>query len=424
MRRRLGGITASLLVLGLLAGCSTEGDFPPRQLPPAPANSIFVSRGDTLNSLAEQYHVSTQELISLNGLAPPYTLHPGQRLTLPAARTYQVKAGDTVYGIARQLNVDMAEIIRLNGLQQPYMLRVGQNLQLPAGGAASPAPAQVASAPVPAPARKPDMPPATSSAPPARATRPSVEATPLDPPAAPAINKPAPASPAPVATANNRPSASGTAPVPGKRGVEAESLAPPPGSGTGTASAANGNGNGGAVPVVPAARQPAPLAPPPAPSEQTLPPAAGNTAQVATAAAPSLAKPDEAPPPRTAARFMWPLRGEILSTYGAKPGGLRNDGINIAASQGTAVAAAESGIVAYAGNELKSFGNLVLIRHDGGWVTVYAHLADIGVQQGQRVTRGQPIGTVGQTGNVRSPQLHFAVRKGDQVVDPMGQLEK
>lgn len=414
MKKHAGILTASLLVMGLLAGCSTEGDLPHKAIPAAPSNAIFVSRGDTVQTIADQYHVSAQDLISLNGLAPPYTLRPGQRLTLPTPRTYQVKAGDTVYGIARQMNLDMAEIIRLNGLQPPYMLRVGQNLQMPGSG--GPAPAQVATAnPAPAPARKPDMPPATSSAPPARATRPSVETAPLDPPA-PVASKPVTSTPA-----MNHMAAPSPAPVTGKRGVEAESLSPPPT----TAAQPNSGSTASANPVVPATRQPAPIAP--APSPAPAPSAAAPTAtppapQVATAV--PLAKPDEAPPPRTAARFMWPLRGEIISTYGTKPGGLRNDGINIAAAQGTAVAAAESGIVAYAGNQLKSFGNLVLIRHDGGWVTVYAHLADIGVQQGQRVTRGQPIGTVGQTGNVRSPQLHFAVRKGDQVVDPMGQLEK
>jgi len=413
MSKRLGGLAATLLVLGLLAGCSTEGDLPRKAPPPAPSNAIFVSRGDTVQTIADQYHVPTQDLISLNGLAPPYTLRPGQRLTLPTPHTYQVKAGDTVYGIARQMNLDMAEIIRLNGLQPPYMLRVGQSLQMPGSSSSGP-PAQVATAnPAPAPARKPEMPPATSSAPPARATRPSVEAAPLDPPTPVAAK---PVTPAPVPSHAAAPS---PAPVTGKRGVEAESLAPPPsvtqpGGGNGNATASS------ATPVVPAARQPAPT--PAAPPPSAVVPAQTPVPQVA--AAPTLAKPDEAPPPRTAARFMWPLRGEIISTYGTKPGGLRNDGINIAAAQGSGVAAAESGIVAYAGNQLKSFGNLVLIRHDGGWVTVYAHLADIGVQQGQRVTRGQPIGTVGQTGNVRSPQLHFAVRKGDQVVDPMGQLEK
>ncbi|WP_173012524.1 LysM peptidoglycan-binding domain-containing M23 family metallopeptidase [Niveispirillum sp. SYP-B3756] len=409
---RLAAIAVPLLTLGLLSGCSTQGDLPHTALPSPPANAIFVSRGDTLQAIAAQYHVSTQDLISLNGLTPPYTLHPGQRLTLPTPRTYQVKAGDTVYGIARQMNVDMAEIIRLNGLQPPYMVRVGQQLQMPGGGGG--APTQVASSvnQAPAPARKPDMPPATSSAPPARAPRPSVEAVPLDPPA-PVAAKPLTPTPVPVRPTVTSPPATSPAPTAGKRGVEAETLAPPPAAPVPHASNGNGTASNATAPVLPANRQPAPVSPAPV----TTP-----APQVATAA--PLAKPDDAPPPRTAARFMWPLRGEIISTYGAKPGGLRNDGINIAASQGTAVAAAEAGIVAYAGNQLKSFGNLVLIRHDGGWVTVYAHLADIGVQQGQRVTRGQSIGTVGQTGNVRFPQLHFAVRKGDQVVDPMGQLEK
>lgn len=130
------------------------------------------------------------------------------------------------------------------------------------------------------------------------------------------------------------------------------------------------------------------------------------------------------PPPRAGGRFAWPVRGPILSDYGPKPDGLRNDGINIGAAKGTPVKAADNGIVAYAGNQLRAFGNLVLIRHDGGLVTVYGHLDSMSVEQGQRVTKGQAIGTVGQTGNVRSPQLHFGLRKGETPLNPTDQLER
>ena len=99
-----------------------------------------------------------------------------------------------------------------------------------------------------------------------------------------------------------------------------------------------------------------------------------------------------------------------------------NDGINISVPEGTQVKAAESGVVAYAGSELKGYGNLVLIRHPNGFVTAYAHNGDITVKRGDQVTRGQTIAKSGQSGNVSSPQLHFELRKGSTPVDPTNYL--
>ena len=112
--------------------------------------------------------------------------------------------------------------------------------------------------------------------------------------------------------------------------------------------------------------------------------------------------------------FRWPAHGRIIQ--GFKAGG--NDGINIAVPEGTAVKAAESGVVAYAGSEIKGFGNLVLIRHPNGYVSAYANNGDIEVKRGEQVKRGQTIAKSGQSGNVASPQLHFELRKGSTPVDP------
>jgi murein DD-endopeptidase MepM/ murein hydrolase activator NlpD len=117
--------------------------------------------------------------------------------------------------------------------------------------------------------------------------------------------------------------------------------------------------------------------------------------------------------------FRWPVKGRVISEYGSKPNGLRNEGINISVPEGASVRAAEGGIVAYAGNELKGYGNLVLIRHEGGWVTAYAHNKELFVKRGDAVKRGDIIAKAGQTGSVESPQLHFEVRKGATAVDPM-----
>lgn len=112
--------------------------------------------------------------------------------------------------------------------------------------------------------------------------------------------------------------------------------------------------------------------------------------------------------------FRWPARGRIIQ--GFRMGG--NDGINIAVPEGTAVKAAESGVVAYAGSEIKGFGNLVLIRHPNGYVTAYANNGSLDVKRGEQVKRGQVIARSGQSGNVQSPQLHFELRKGSTPVDP------
>ncbi len=127
---------------------------------------------------------------------------------------------------------------------------------------------------------------------------------------------------------------------------------------------------------------------------------------------------------RSSSKFSWPVRGKIISNYGAKSGGLFNDGINISASRGTAVKAAENGVVAYAGNEVKGMGNLIIIQHSGGWMTVYAHMDNMIVRRGTKVSVGQKIGTVGATGKVDEPQLHFEIRKGTKAYNPTSYLKK
>jgi murein DD-endopeptidase MepM/ murein hydrolase activator NlpD len=116
--------------------------------------------------------------------------------------------------------------------------------------------------------------------------------------------------------------------------------------------------------------------------------------------------------------FRWPVRGRIIAGFGPRPNGAQNDGINLAVPEGTPIKAAEDGVVAYAGNELKGYGNLVLIRHADGYVSAYANASSLLVKRGDTVKRGQVIAHAGQTGNVSSPQLHFEIRKGSTPVDP------
>jgi murein DD-endopeptidase MepM/ murein hydrolase activator NlpD len=117
--------------------------------------------------------------------------------------------------------------------------------------------------------------------------------------------------------------------------------------------------------------------------------------------------------------FRWPVRGKVIVAYGAKTNGKANDGINLAVPEGTPVKAAEDGVVAYSGNELKGYGNLILVRHANGYVTAYAHASELLVKRGDTIKRGQVIAKSGQSGEVGSPQLHFEIRKGSTPVDPL-----
>ena len=117
--------------------------------------------------------------------------------------------------------------------------------------------------------------------------------------------------------------------------------------------------------------------------------------------------------------FRWPVRGKVITSYGAKTNGKSNDGINLAVPEGTPIKAAEDGVVAYSGNELKGYGNLVLVRHANGYVTAYAHASELLVKRGDSIKRGQVIAKSGQSGEVGSPQLHFEIRKGSTPVDPL-----
>ncbi|MFA5040647.1 MAG: M23 family metallopeptidase [Bdellovibrionales bacterium] len=116
--------------------------------------------------------------------------------------------------------------------------------------------------------------------------------------------------------------------------------------------------------------------------------------------------------------MRWPVQGPILSGFGPKKGGMKNDGINIGAPKGSPVVASAAGTVVYVGNDMKGFGNMILIKHYGDMVTAYAHLARILVKKNAVVSQGDMIGTVGKTGNVATPQLHFEIRRDGKPTDP------
>ncbi|QIO33839.1 LysM peptidoglycan-binding domain-containing M23 family metallopeptidase [Bradyrhizobium sp. 1(2017)] len=167
-----------------------------------------------------------------------------------------------------------------------------------------------------------------------------------------------------------------------------------------------------------------PVAAAPAPATKMAAAAPVQSARLAQATANVEEKPADTPAKAAEATgalptFRWPVRGKVVTTYGAKTNGKSNDGINLAVPEGTPVKAAEDGVVAYSGNELKGYGNLVLVRHSNGYVTAYAHASELLVKRGDTIKRGQVIAKSGQSGEVASPQLHFEIRKGSSPVDPL-----
>ena len=153
--------------------------------------------------------------------------------------------------------------------------------------------------------------------------------------------------------------------------------------------------------------------------------AAPDASSITVAAlAPQIATPPSNAPrkrfvaPTGTGPFRWPVEGEIITEFGPAARGVHNDGVNIAASEGAAVRASARGTVAFVGREIKSFGTLVLVKHDGGFITAYAHLGDVMVREGDVIEAGQQIATVGLSGKVDTPQLHFEIRKAREPVDP------
>jgi murein DD-endopeptidase MepM/ murein hydrolase activator NlpD len=173
------------------------------------------------------------------------------------------------------------------------------------------------------------------------------------------------------------------------------------------------------------AAKPAPVAQAKAAPAQPAPQHNQKVASLEPTGSINMVKPTETPDDdagSSGAGFRWPVRGRVVAGFGPKPTGQQNDGINLSVPEGTPVKASDDGVVAYAGNELKGYGNLVLVRHANGFVTAYAHASEVMVKRGDKIKRGQVIAKSGQTGNVNSPQLHFEIRKGSTPVDPMQYL--
>ncbi|UPJ53202.1 peptidoglycan DD-metalloendopeptidase family protein [Bradyrhizobium sp. 200] len=374
---------------------SSAPQFQSEALPPPavvaphayPASSGGVSGGGRGIS---SYAPPSRPAIETTATVPPRSVAAAR----PAAQngtTIIVGTSDTLDGLAKRYNVSAAAILQANGYKGPRVLSPGQQLIIPRQTAVAAAPAAsrpVAAAATPSSVHVVNRGDTLMSI----ARRNNVPVTEL-------------------ARANNLDQSAKLSlgmklTVPGSK---AAAVAP------------------AAQPVV-AAAPAQPVAPVAAPATKMA--AAGGPPQAARLASATTNVAEEKPVVEQASikpseatgalpTFRWPVRGKVITSYGAKTNGKSNDGINLAVPEGTPVKAAEDGVVAYSGNELKGYGNLVLVRHSNGYVTAYAHASELLVKRGDTIKRGQIIAKSGQSGEVGSPQLHFEIRKGSSPVDPL-----
>lgn len=387
----------------------------PYNAPPAYGARDNYASGTTRMALAPppQQNQVTTAAIDHNRVPPATNPYQSQQQARQVAPVYQtqaappaqsvepgeqiiVRSGDTLYRLARQHNVSVAELKSTNGLASNN-IRVGQRLSLPAGVSAHPT-----AVPTKTDYTRPVSPPSnwTGTYEVARgdslysiARREGVSISELR--RYNRIDNPRALKPGMMLR------------VPASQTVKSDTVAP-----IETAAAKS------KAPTItrPAIGRPSSASQPKVLNDGRTRVARQSTPNVTTdasrqsSASRSVASGDN--------KLRWPIRGKIVSGFGPRSDGTHNDGINIAAPVGADVHAAEAGVVAYAGDELKGYGNLILLRHDNGWVTAYAHADEILVKRGDRVKRGQVVAKAGRTGQVDQPQLHFELRQGQKPVDP------
>ena len=358
----------------------------PRSYPVANAGVSGGGRG-----LASYSPPPARPQLETTGTVPPRSVAAAHPAPAHNGTTIIVGTSDTLEVLARRYNVSSAAILQANGYKGPRALSPGQQLIIPhptATAAVAPAPA------VAAPVSKP-----VAAAPVAASVHVVNRGDTLR-----SIAHQHHVPVAELARANNLDQSAKLSlgmklTVPG---AKTAALAPAPAV--------------AAAPVAPVSPPTKMAAIVPPQSARLAQPTANVETPVAAAETPA-AKPSETT--SSLPTFRWPVRGKVITSYGAKTNGKSNDGINLAVPEGTPVKAAEDGVVAYSGNELKGYGNLVLVRHSNGYVTAYAHASELLVKRGDTIKRGQVIAKSGQSGEVGSPQLHFEIRKGSSPVDPL-----
>ena len=325
-----------------------------------------VVKGDTVVSVARRLGMDPDDLIQMNGLKRPYALTRGKVLKVPAPMVYEVQSGDTFSDIANRFDVSVSDLTRLNKTAAAKGLRPGQKIKLP----------PEVQARLAAKAEAAERAAQQAAANRAEAARFEAEQDIIRREAARLANERA------LAAKRAADQAAAAQPLIQPISPTSPTILPPKPVPNGTS-------------VPPVKIEPRPVTLPPAPPVIIETGALPTEAEIIASGR---------------GRFLWPVRGDVVSGFGVKPGGQRNDGINLSGKDGDPVRAAAGGEVVYSGNLVPGFGNLVLIKHEGGWVTAYAHMASTSVKIKDRIAQGQTIGTVGRTGGVETPQLHFELR--------------
>lgn len=379
-----------------------------------PGGTIRVGTGDTLYNISRANGVTVEDMAAVNGIPFPYHVRFGQTLRLPgnnapvygaprstaAAANIQapatqavirtttygpvhvVEPAETLYSVSRRYGVNVKDLAYANNLTLATHLKTGQRITIPSG-----------SNPVARQAVQQTQPSSNGSV---HVVEPSETLY--------SISRRYRVNVKDLAYANGLTLSSGIK-IGQRMTIPSGPVARP-----------RQASNGGSLNQMKAA--PAPVATPIALTKPIQP-----QSKIASARKAERIGPLAAPPSRSSSQFRWPVRGRLISRFGPQSDGQRNDGVNISVPEGTSVKAAENGVVAYSGSELKGYGNLVLIRHTDDWVTAYAHNSKILVSRGDTVKRGQIIAKAGKTGSVSKPQVHFEVRKGAKAVDPLTYLD-
>ncbi len=352
----------------------------PQSYPTYPQQQGVSGGGRGLSS----YAPPSAPIESTGTVAPRSVAATRPALSQNGGTTIIVGTSDTLESLSRRYNVSSAAILQANGYKGPRALQPGQQLIIPR-------------APTPQTASSP-----TVAAPQAVAPVPSQQASSVH-----VVNR-----------GETLMSISRRYNVPLSQLAKANKLTPTSQLAIGSKVVVPGAKTAAVQPADPksvqvAAAQ-APLSKPGVPEPQQKARLASTTPDIPESEPAKATETTSALP-----SFRWPARGRVIAGYGAKANGKQNDGINVAVPEGTPVKAAEDGVVAYSGSELKDYGNLVLVRHSNGYVTAYAHASELMVKRGDTIKRGQTIAKSGQTGGVSSPQLHFEIRKGSSPIDPL-----
>ncbi|MDX8497441.1 peptidoglycan DD-metalloendopeptidase family protein [Mesorhizobium sp. VK4C] len=418
----------------------TSQQLPPPSAPAATAKPMRTASAPALAPAPAAPHLDKATTGTIAPAAKPFkTAEPDavrNASAAPHATEIVVREGETISGLARQYHVPADAIIKVNGLDANKGIRTGQKIVIPAYAYSSKAEPKVADAtkPVNTPKQPTGAPEKVAVLPQQPKLKDGKSAAQVDASAAASGSKNA----KPAQTAEAKPAgAGGTYTV--QQGDSLSSIARKTGVGVTALKQANGMKDGllkiGQTLKVPAggtvaAANPAATKPSvdPVTTATTQPPAKTTPSQTLASYTPpkkdakviQQAEDDDAVAPDATGigKMRWPVRGRVISGFGSG-----KDGVDIAVPEGTPIKAAENGVVIYAGDGLKEFGNTVLVRHENGLVTVYGHASSIEVQRGQKVKRGQEIALSGMSGTTDSPKLHFEVRKNSAPVDPSGYLE-